>query len=213
MEDFKPFSFNDDNQEKENREKNINQNIPYVHYVTATGGTRIGASVLDIIFCLIASIPLFMYAANHEMINNLTRDHYQKLYITIMLYMGALQFFVQFLIPLFTGGKTLGKACLHLRIISIDGGNANAGQLFFRSTVYTIVPILEDLPVIGGLISLGMFVFWIVSLAFIFKDALNQSLHDKMSGVVVIDEYATKRYQNRSYEERNYKERNDEDDF
>jgi uncharacterized RDD family membrane protein YckC len=207
MEDFKPFSFNDDDQEKELKDEESDGKVypPFHNYVTASGGTRIVAHILDNIFIIIACIPIFIWL-NQKL--PVTRENTTDIYFSYLGYVAAAQFIMQFLLPLLTKGKTLGKACLHLRIINDYGGYASGGQLFFRSTVYTVIPFIELIPVIGQFVSLGMFIFWIISLVYIFKDDLNQSLQDKMAEVVVIDEYETTQHQNRKYEERTYEERN-----
>jgi uncharacterized RDD family membrane protein YckC len=173
---------------------------PYEEYrprsvegMTASAGARIGASLIDMIISLIAAIPLIIWLMNRynyvmkvSDLANINAIGASMLGITL-LYSFISNLIFQFIIPMKTKGQTLGKRAVGIRMVSEYGDYLSNDKLFLRSIVYTIIPFIEEIPGIGGLIAFIMLLFWLVSLVLIFIEP-NQALHDKMAECLVVED-------------------------
>lgn len=163
--------------------------------ITAEGGRRIGASLLDMFIALAAISPGLIYVYNAYM----GSVGYGNEFDTGMLfgagaYMLVVGYGLSLGVPLITKGQTLGKKITGLRIICDDGHYVTFSKLFVRDVVYGLPQFLSNIPVIGGLIELIYFAMSIVSLVFIFSDDYNQAVHDKFAQVYVVEDDMYKKY-------------------
>jgi uncharacterized RDD family membrane protein YckC len=161
--------------------------------MTASAGARIGASLIDMIISIIAAIPLIIWLVNRKNyavkiadLANIQSIGASMIVVTLI-YTFICNFIFQFVIPVKTKGQTLGKKAVGIRAVSEYGYYLDTEKLFLRSIVYTIIPFVEEIPGIGGLISFLMLIFWLVSLVLIFVEP-NQALHDKMAECYVVED-------------------------
>lgn len=73
-------------------------------------------------------------------------------------------------------GQTVGKAAMRVRIVRMDGGRANAWQLF--GLRYGIGWVLASVPVAGG-------IYAMIDALVIFRDS-RRCLHDVIAGTKVV---------------------------
>jgi len=152
--------------------------------ITASGGERITARLLDIVIDVIILLPLIIWVFNQKEtdLSNLSKLTTQ----VILVYSTIVNLTLEFIIPVLTKGKTLGKAALGLRMISDNGNNASMSRLFIRSLIYTFIPVIQELLSFGNLIGFIMFIVFIISLIFIFTDPYHQAVHDKLGKIYVV---------------------------
>jgi uncharacterized RDD family membrane protein YckC len=79
-----------------------------------------------------------------------------------------------------TQGATLGKRLLGLSVAAESGGNLTPEAAFRRNWWL----LLGLLPLIGGLASLGVTIYILVTIS---SDERNRGWHDKLAGAVVLD--------------------------
>lgn len=187
------------------------EHLPYpdnLESMTAKAGIRITASIIDLIFRGIVYVPLGIYLAPTMMdyFNTIMNDLQQgkliefdfgfmgKHLLLVFIYNVVANLITQYIIPLLTKGKTVGKLVLGLRIIDVNGEYASPSQLFIRSTIYVVAPLLQYLPGFESIASLGIMIVWVVSFIFLFSDPKHQTVHDKYSGCLVVydNEYQNK---------------------
>lgn len=161
----------------------------------ATAGQRIGASILDSIINGIFLLPVSVMLGQAifdalESSTDITLSLNALLsgpkLIFVMIYTAALSFIFQLIIPLSTDGKTIGKAVVGLQVISDDGERASGSQLFIRSVIYTVFPLLGYISVVGVFVQPVSYIFWIISTVLLFTDVYHRALHDKWSRTIVI---------------------------
>ncbi|QVK18473.1 RDD family protein [Mycoplasmatota bacterium] len=146
--------------------------------MTANGSRRVVSRIIDFIFQLILMSPIFIWLL-------LTGKEITQLlnYICI-----GIIIFAEFIIPVLTKGKSVGKFVCRLRIISISGYDASVKQLFVRSLFYIIL-IIVDIFAFGIFkftVNLMLSIVFIFSIASIFLDIYNRTAWDKLAGVYVV---------------------------
>ncbi|HHU81289.1 MAG TPA: RDD family protein [Acholeplasmataceae bacterium] len=184
-------------------QENYQENLPYptnLESMTAKAGARIAASIVDMIVRFIVTIPLGIIIApaiieymneymDQVMSGNLVTLDFAflaKYQLLIMLYTLVVSLVIQYLIPVLTKGRTIGKMALGLRIISDEGEYASPSKLFIRSTIYVVAPLLQYVPIIGDWLSTIITIVWVVSFIFLFTDQKHQTVHDKYSRCLVV---------------------------
>lgn len=150
--------------------------------ITARGSSRITARIIDIIFEIIIITPICIWFFKNEELSGLLN----------VVCLGVI-IFLEFIIPILTKGRTVGKLVCKLRIISICGSKANIIQLLLRSSIY-ILEIFVSNFIFGGLrvtVSLILIIVYIISLFSIFSDTYNRAIWDKLADVCVVrdDDY------------------------
>jgi uncharacterized RDD family membrane protein YckC len=181
---------------------NVIPEDPHMDYnrlesITATGGARIGAHILDGIISFICMLPSFftyfpqlMEDFFHAIENGETNFNFDIISFGwfVPVYELVVTIILTLVIPLLTKGKTIGKAIVGLRIISKNGDYATSMQLFIRSLIYIVPALFSLVPFFGNIISGSVSILWIISLIFIFTDRYHQAVHDKMSNTIVVYE-------------------------
>lgn len=180
--------------------------MKYFWQVTASGWERIGARLVDSIVELIVLILIFCWISDKTTIERFSP------FVTLVIIT------LEFIFPVLTKGKTIGKTILGLRMISDSGGYASGGQLFARSLMYTAIPFLDIIIAIslfsglnviislilflGDVIILTMLIIIIMSFGFIFSDDYHQALHDKFGSICVVKDKKYKLYLRRLTEQK-----------
>lgn len=153
--------------------------------ITALGGQRILARLIDILVIIIFGIPMMIWVVDKVSTSNLRVENLKD---EILVYGLIISIIFELVIPILTRGKTIGKALMGLRMVSNNGKYASIWKLFVRSLMYTAIPLLESLPVVGTFIDISMFIIYIISLVLIFTHYCHQAVHDMISSIYVVED-------------------------
>ncbi|MFG1875707.1 RDD family protein [Sphaerisporangium sp. NPDC049003] len=80
-------------------------------------------------------------------------------------------------------GQTIGKKVMKIRLAALGGGPLDSSLVMKRSAIYPGVMALYGIPVLGWLASLFVLVLGVLILI---DKPLQQGLHDKLAGTVVV---------------------------
>ncbi|WP_223830622.1 RDD family protein [Nocardiopsis quinghaiensis] len=146
----------------------------------ATFGRRLAARTIDYVLVVIAAAAFFVIMAVVTVAltgSDRTTDAEGALWSLLFLFgWGLLLFFYDWLY-LVTWGRTLGKMMVGIKVVSAaDGGRLSQGQALGRSAFFGLP---QSLPALGHVFTLAE------SMAAL-GDRRNRSLHDRVSGTVVI---------------------------
>ena len=83
-------------------------------------------------------------------------------------------------------GNTLGKKVFNLTIVNVDGSAVDEKTMVMRMATYIGFGVLGVLPILGILAGIANFVVVLVSLIFLFTDAMRQAIWDKIAKTKVI---------------------------
>jgi uncharacterized RDD family membrane protein YckC len=92
------------------------------------------------------------------------------------------------LLPMQTGGATLGKLVLKMKVVKEDGEAADMQTLLMRFAPYIGLAVISSfLPFIAPIPFLIMLLILLVSLVFLFTDEKRQAVWDKIGKTIVVD--------------------------
>lgn len=138
----------------------------------AERGTRLGASLLDGLFFVIAYIPLVAGAAMAGPDGN----GMGTIFGVVIGVAAVLALIVWNCVLLHRDGQTLAKRVLGIRIVRSDGSRASLRRIFFARALPT--GVLGAIPLIGPILSL-------VDALMIFRDS-RRCLHDEIADTIVV---------------------------
>lgn len=146
--------------------------------MTAKGSRRVGARIIDFIFEFILLTPIWIWL-------QITGD---DLTILLKVVIVGMIIFAEFIIPILTKGKTVGKLVFNLRIISTSGYNASIKQLFIKSLIYIMFICVNyfTISVFCFTLNIMLSIVYILSIASLFLDIYNRAAWDKLAGVYVV---------------------------
>jgi uncharacterized RDD family membrane protein YckC len=144
----------------------------YAGWWRRVGGWLIDWVLLAVVEAIIAA-PFHVLSTTHEIVNGRSVEHF---------HIHPIAELVSFLIALAYGtilvgakrGQTIGMMATGVRaVLAADGGTVGHARAAGRSAFEQVLPILLFIP-------------WIVDMLFPLWDGRNQTLHDKVSGTVVV---------------------------
>jgi uncharacterized RDD family membrane protein YckC len=133
-------------------------------------GTRLGAYILDVLFSLVAVVPMFIMLV-------IKGDSDEGFMVAIaVMAIGLIVLLSINIYYLYQNGQTIGKRLLGIKIIRTDGDRASLPRLLFLRMF--LVNLIGNIPYIG-------MVFIIVDPLFIFR-ADRRCVHDLIADTKVI---------------------------
>ncbi len=148
----------------------------------AKPNSRYIASIIDAIVIAIIILPMFIYSRVAE----ITEDKMFYFSIAFFLYKLFIYLLVDYLIPLITKGKTIGRYFMGLRLVKRNGDYANSANYLRRTSIFILVALLSDilyLPTIAYILWCAVFV---VTIYLIYNDDYRMTVHDKVANTMVI---------------------------
>jgi uncharacterized RDD family membrane protein YckC len=85
-----------------------------------------------------------------------------------------------------TYGATLGKMALSIKVVKVDGSDADMETAFRRMILYIVVGVVSAIPILGILGSLANFIIFVAGLVMLFTDSLRQTPWDKVGKTIVV---------------------------
>ena len=162
-------------------QEEITQEAP--EFELASRWSRLGAVLIDAVIGIIVGLPLMLYFDTYE----LAKAGIQPPLTTILImFVWGVGIFIAINYKLLnTKGQTVGKYCLDISIIGIDGSNKTAVHLL----TYRYLPIwvISQIPLINSLLVTA-------DSLFIFRED-KRCIHDLIAGTQVVKVNANKRLQ------------------
>jgi uncharacterized RDD family membrane protein YckC len=140
---------------------------------TASGLRRLIARLIDLVFY----IPIFYWYRHYP-----SGESIWHLVLITILYIS----FFECVIPILTKGQTIGKIVTNTRIVSQTGAYASFNQITDKAFIYLLIPIIEVLPVMNGVLNVIMIYCIVLSFILMFCDPFNQTMVDKLSFTYII---------------------------
>ena len=145
-------------------------NVSFNEGELAGRGTRLGAYILDLLFSIIAMVPMFILLA----IQGDSGEGFM-IGVTVMV-IGLIILLSINIYYLYQNGQTIGKRLLGIKIIRTDGDRASLPRLLFLRAF--LISLIGNIPYIG-------MVFMIVDPLFIFRSD-KRCIHDLIADTKVI---------------------------
>lgn len=156
--------------------------------------------------CMSLSICIFASLFNAKLTVDAAISNLPLSYALMSLVLGVILVYIYFIFPQLLNskfkGQSLGKILMRIRIVRIDGKDVDMKTMLMRTLVGIILVeetfnnasfVLRSVlgMVIGDQIVVYIYyafcIFSLVSVIMLFKDPLNQMIHDKIAGTFVIE--------------------------
>lgn len=153
--------------------------------VTAEAINRIGARLIDGVLWFFAVLVVQGVIAGTSLFDSNADVSYGRIALAgiagTLVIAGYEIFFVG------TRGATPGKMALGLKVVRADGSDVDMNDAVRRMAHYLALGILGAIAgPLGFLFSIALFVITIVSLIFLFTDAMKQTVWDKIANTIVV---------------------------
>lgn len=142
--------------------------------VLASRWARLAAALLDCLIILPITLPLVYFTGGFDGISEGVEP--TLLYTLCLSLIGIVLFILIHGKLLINKGQTIGKKLLGIKIVNVNGNQADLATLTRRYGAYWLFPLI---PVVGGLINL-------INICFIFGSS-KRCLHDHFGNTKVIN--------------------------
>jgi len=142
----------------------------------ATKWSRLGASIIDGLIVMIATLPLFYFMGGFDGIDQVPPVAAPLSVQFLTAFLGISFYCVINWKLLETKGQSIGKKLLNIRVVYLDGAQASRKDILVKR--YFPYILCSYIPFIGGIIGL-------VNVLFIFGKQ-RRCLHDRIAGTKVV---------------------------
>lgn len=184
-------------EDKLTRKLNINKED--LKIVKAQPSSRVFAKMLDgfiEVAFLVILVIIFIDSFN---INDVESN--STLLTVIIIVSQVFSLCINLIIPTLTKGQTIGKMALKIRIIHIDGNQANILIYLVRQSFFSIIALLGQITFLMEIANGILLIIYFICFVGLLTEELGRTLQDYFAKTIVVDDQNYKTYRKKRFHE------------